>query len=347
MFENKDKTTFESLGEFGLIHHLTSSFHLHHATTIKGIGDDAAVIDPGGDSYILVSTDCLIEGVHFDFVYSPLKHLGYKAITSNISDIVAMNGKATHALITIGMSSKMTLEAIEEFYAGVHIACQDYGIDLIGGDTSTSRKGFFISITIIGQVNKQAVVYRNGAKANHLVCVTGDLGGAYTGYMILEREKRLFMENPSIQPDMEGKDYILQRQLRPEARKDVVSLFETLSIIPTSMIDISDGLSSELFHLASQSKVGIDIFEDKLPIDPITYQTARDLGLDPTTCALNGGEDYELLFTIHASDYEKIKNQPDITAIGYVTEEVGKLQLHSNGGLTHPIMAQGWTHLKA
>lgn len=341
MFENTTTTKIEDLGEFGLIDHLSAAFENKVPSTIKGIGDDAAVIDCG-DKYMLVSTDILLEGVHFDFMYSPFKHLGYKAVASNVSDIVAMNGTATQVVVAIGISSKITLEAIEDLYLGIKAACETYNVDLVGGDTSSSQKGFFISVTAIGFVDKDKVVYRKGAKETELVCVSGDLGGAYTGYMLLEREKRLFVENPNVQPDMEGNDYILQRQLKPEARKDVVELLNMLKIVPTSMIDISDGLSSELFHLAKHSEVGFVIYEDKLPIDPTTFNKARELGLDPTVCALNGGEDYELLFTVSQSEYEKLKNSLDITIIGYVTEKAEGLKLISKSGNSYPIEAQGW-----
>jgi thiamine-monophosphate kinase len=342
MFENSKKTNLSDLGEFKLIEHLTSSFTTQQANTVLGIGDDAAVID--NDSHFqLISKDLLLEGVHFDFSYTPFKHLGYKAVVVNLSDIVAMNGKPTQILVGIGLSSKISLEAVEELYAGIRAACENYGIDLIGGDTTSSQKGFFISVTALGQVKKNKICYRKGVKTNDLVCVSGDLGGAYTGYMLLEREKRVFLENPEIQPDMEGNDYILQRQLRPEARVDIVQLLEDLDIIPTAMIDISDGLSSELHHLAKHSNVGFEIHEDKLPIDPVTFEKARELGLDPTLCAMNGGEDYELLFTIPLADYDKIKGNPDVTVIGFAKEPEYGINLHSRAGNSYKLEAQGWS----
>ncbi|MCO6495272.1 MAG: thiamine-phosphate kinase [Bacteroidetes bacterium] len=343
MFENTQNSKIDSLGEFGLIEHLTKVFTNTQPSTIKGVGDDAAVIDCG-DKYMLISNDILLEGVHFDFVYTPLKHLGYKAVASNVSDIAAMNGTATQILVSIGLSSKITLEAIEEVYAGINAACEHYKVDLVGGDTSSSQKGFFISVTAIGFVEKDKIVYRKGASKAELVCVSGDLGGAYTGYMLLEREKRLFLENPEIQPDMEGNDYILQRQLKPEARTDIIKIFDSLKITPTSMIDVSDGVSSELHHLAKQSNVGFVIYEEKLPIDQNTFDKARELGLDPTVCALNGGEDYELLFTLKQSDYDKVKNSTDISIIGYVTELEEGINMISRSGNKHKLEAQGWQH---
>lgn len=342
MFENSKKTQLSDLGEFKLIDLLTTPFSLHHKSTIKGVGDDAAVIDAGAD-YILLSKDILLEGVHFDFSYTPLKHLGYKSVVVNLSDIIAMNGKPEQILVAIGMSSKISLEAIEELYAGIKIACDQYKIDLIGGDTSTSHKGFFISITAIGRVAKEDILYRKGTKATDLVCVSGDLGAAYTGFMLLEREKRVFLENPNIQPDMEGNDYILQRQLRPEARVDIIQILTDLGVKPTAMIDISDGLSSELHHIAKHSNVGFLIYEDKIPIDPVTFQKARELGLDPTMCALNGGEDYELMFTIPVTSFDLIKNHPDISVIGYATPAEEGLYLQSKGGNNYKLEAQGWS----
>ncbi|MBX2985592.1 MAG: thiamine-phosphate kinase [Bacteroidia bacterium] len=344
MFENQEKSKIELLGEFGLIDHLTGIFHNTQPSTIKGVGDDAAVIDCG-EKYMLVSNDILLEGVHFDFVYTPLKHLGYKAVSSNISDIAAMNGKATQIVVSIGLSSKITLEAIEEVYAGIHAACEHYEVDLVGGDTSSSSKGLFISITAIGFADKNKITYRKGAKKAELVCVSGDLGAAYTGYMLLEREKRLFMENPDVQPDMEGNDYILQRQLKPEARVDIISLLNKLNITPSSMIDVSDGISSELHHLSKHSELGFVIYEDKLPIDQATFDKARELGLDPTVCALNGGEDYELLFTLKQEDYDKIKNNADISIIGYATDLSEGICMISRNGNKHKLEAQGWQHV--
>lgn len=342
MFENKEKSDLNTLGEFGLIKHLTGPFKNNQPATFLGIGDDTAVI-ANPNTLTLATSDMLVEGVHFDLSYTPLKHLGYKAVTSNLSDIAAMNGVPTQILVSIGLSSKISLEAIEEVYAGIKAACDHYNVDLIGGDTTSTRSGLVISITALGQAKEEELVYRKGAKESELLCVTGDLGAAYTGLMLLEREKRIFLENPQVQPDMQGHDYILQRQLRPEARTDMKAVFEELIIKPSAMIDISDGLSSELFHLAAHSHIGFVVYEDKLPIDPTTFQTARDLGLDPTVCALNGGEDYELLFTLPQSDYEKVKTHADISIIGYVTDSGEGIHLMSKAGNKHAIKAQGWT----
>ena len=268
----------------------------------------------------LISTDLLLEGIHFDLAYTPLKHLGYKAVQVNLSDIYAMNGTATQITVSIGLSSKFPLEAIEELYQGISIACEKYGIDVVGGDTSSSKQGLIISVTSIGYADEKDICYRNGAKEGDLLCVSGDLGGAYIGLQLLEREKNIFLENPNIQPDLEGKDYIVERQLKPESRKDIVEALKLMKIKPTSMIDISDGLASEILHICKQSNKGCNLYEEKIHIDPMTYDTAREFGIDPTVCALNGGEDYELLFTIKQSDFEKIKNNPDISIIGHMTE---------------------------
>lgn len=341
MFENNDKTEISDLGEFGLIDYLTKSVELTEPSTVKGIGDDAAVLDFSNQK-TLISTDLLLEGIHFDLRYVPLKHLGYKAVQVNLSDIYAMNGKASQITFSIGLSSKFPLEAVEEIYEGALIACKKYNVDLIGGDTSASAQGLVISVTSIGYAEADKIAYRSGAKEGDLLCVSGDLGGAYVGLQLLEREKQIFLENPQIQPDLEGKDYIVERQLKPEARKDVVELFETFSIQPNAMIDISDGLASEILHICKSSKVGCKLYEDKIPIDPMTYDTARDFGLDPTVCALNGGEDYELLFTVPQEQYDKVKNQLDITIIGYITEEAAGCEMISKSGNVHPIKAQGW-----
>jgi len=320
---------------------LTAQIKIHHPETIKGVGDDAALLNFAGNQMV-VSTDLLLEGVHFDLSYFPLKHLGYKAITSNLSDVYAMNAIPLQVTVSIGVSSKFSLEAIEELYAGMLLACNRYEVDLIGGDTSASKQGLVISITAVGKTQTENVVFRTGAKPGDLLCVTGDLGGAYMGLQLLEREKRVFISNPNAQPDLEGKDYIVERQLKPEARKDVIQLLQTLAVKPTSMIDISDGLSSEVMHLCKQSGVGICVYEEKIPIDPQTYQMARDFDLDPTLTALNGGEDYELLFTIAQADYDKIKNNPDITVIGFVTEATDGIHLISKSGNKYPLKAQGW-----
>jgi len=341
MFDNEEKTNLERLGEFGLIEHITKSVELTQETTKRGIGDDAAVLDFSSKK-TLISTDLLLEGVHFDLRYVPLKHLGYKAVQVNLSDIYAMNGMASQITFSIGLSSKFPLDAVEELYAGALLACRKYDVDLVGGDTSSSVQGLVISVTSIGYAEESDVTYRNGAQEGDLICVSGDLGGAYVGLQLLEREKRIFLENPQIQPDLEGKDYIVERQLKPEARKDVVELLRALGVKPTAMIDISDGLASEILHICKASGKGCRLYEEKIPIDPMTYDTAREFGLDPTVCALSGGEDYELLFTIRQADYEKLKNQPDISVIGHITEETAGSELLSKSGNVHPIKAQGW-----
>lgn len=341
MFENKDKTEIKEMGEFGLIDHLTKNISLFHSSTIKGIGDDAAVLDFSGKK-MLVSTDLLMEGVHFDLAYVPLKHLGYKAIQVNLSDIYAMNGIASQVTVSFAFSSKFPLEAIEELYEGMMIACKRYNIDIIGGDTSSSKTGLAISVTSIGYADEAAITYRDGAQEGDLICVSGDLGGAYVGLQLLEREKQIFLENPNVQPDLEGKDYIVERQLKPDARRDIVMILNELEIKPNAMIDVSDGLSSELIHICTKSNKGCNIYEDKIPLDPMTYETAREFNLDPTVCALSGGEDYELLFTVPQTAYEKLKNNPDITIIGHVTEASAGMNLISKSGVVHPLKAQGW-----
>lgn len=345
MFDNKDKTEINELGEFGLIEYLTKAVEITQPTTLKGIGDDAAVLD-FSNKKTLISTDLLLEGIHFDLRYVPLKHLGYKAVQVNLSDIYAMNGKASQITFSIGLSSKFPLEAVEEIYEGALIACKKYEVDLIGGDTSASAQGLVISVTSIGYADADTIAYRSGAKEGDLLCVSGDLGGAYVGLQLLEREKQIFLENPQIQPDLEGKDYIVERQLKPEARKDLIQLFETYGIQPHAMIDVSDGLASEILHICKASQVGCKLYEDKIPIDPMTYDTAREFGLDPTVCALNGGEDYELLFTVPQDAYDKVKNQLDITIIGYITEEAAGCEMISKSGNVHPITAQGWNAFK-
>jgi thiamine-monophosphate kinase len=341
MFENKGRTELGELGEFGLIDHLAKSVKIHNQSTVKGIGDDAAVID-NGDNYILLSTDMLVEGVHFDLAYTPLKHLGYKAVVTNISDITAMNGTATHIVMSMALSNRFSIEAIEDLYFGINAACAQYNIDLVGGDSTSSPKGLILNIAVYGNVAKDKIAYRSGVNEGDLLVVSGDLGGAFLGLNILEREKRIFLEKPDFQPDLEGNDYLIQRQLRPEARVDIVKLLAELGIQPTAMIDVSDGLASEIHHLAKQSDVGFTIYEDKLPIDPLTYQRGIDLGIDPTVAALNGGEDYELLFTITANDFEKIKNQMDFTIIGHAVKSTEGLHLISKGNIQHKLTAQGW-----
>lgn len=346
MLENSSRTEISDLGEFGLIRHLTQNIELKNPSSVKGVGDDAAVINyTDTDTVTLVSTDMLVEGVHFDLTYVPLKHLGYKSVIVNLSDIYAMNGQPKQILVSIAVSSRFSLEAVEEIYEGMYVACQKYGVDLVGGDTTSSRSGLVISITVLGERIIDKVVYRNGAKETNLLCVSGDLGGAYMGLQILEREKSVFKENPKIQPDLEGKDYILERQLKPEARRDVVKLLGELDVVPTAMIDVSDGLASEILHICEQSGVGVELYEEKIPLDPQTYDTAREFGLDPTVCALSGGEDYELLFTIKTEDYDKVKNLPDFTIIGHITnKEKGRL-LVTKAGTVATLRAQGWDAL--
>lgn len=346
MFENSDRTNLNELGEFGLIDHLTQSIQLTQKSTVKGIGDDAAVLD-FANKKTLISTDLLLENVHFDLRYVPLKHLGYKAIQVNLSDIYAMNGIASQVTISIGLSSKFPLEAVEEIYEGALLACQNYNVDLVGGDTSTSQQGLVLSVTSIGYADADAIAYRSGAQEGDLICVSGDLGGAYVGLQLLEREKQIFLENPNIQPDLEGKDYIIERQLKPEARKDIVELLASLDIKPHAMIDVSDGLASEILHICKASNVGCKLYEEKIPLDPMTYETAREFGLDPTVCALSGGEDYELLFTVPQPDYDKVKNQMEITVIGHITEAAAGYQLISKSGNVHDIKAQGWNAFKS
>jgi thiamine-monophosphate kinase len=343
-FDNSSRTELSELGEFALIKHLTQYIEIKQDSTIKGVGDDAAVIDYE-KLQTVVSTDMLVEGVHFDLTYVPLKHLGYKSVIVNLSDIYAMNAEPRQILVSIALSSRFSLEAVEELYAGMLLACKKYNVDLVGGDTTSSLSGLVISITAIGAAKKEEIVYRNTAKESNLLCVSGDLGGAYMGLQILEREKAVFKDNPKLQPDLEGKDYILERQLKPEARKDIVELLRELKITPTSMIDISDGLSSEILHLCKQSKAGVELYEDKLPVDPLTFETAREFNLDPTVCVLSGGEDYELLFTVDLADYEKIKNSVDITIIGHITHESKGCLMVAKAGTVHELTAQGWNAL--
>ncbi|MBK9285967.1 MAG: thiamine-phosphate kinase [Sphingobacteriaceae bacterium] len=343
-FENTNRTELSQLGEFGLIEHLTKNIKLHHASTVKGVGDDAAVIDHNGFQTI-VTTDLLTEGVHFDLTYVPLKHLGYKAIVVNLSDVYAMNAEPKQITVSFAISNRFSLEAVEELYAGMLLACEKYNVDLIGGDTTSSVSGLTISITAIGTAKKEEITYRNGALEKNLLCVSGDLGGAYMGLQILEREKAVFKDSPGVQPDLSGKDYILERQLKPEARKDIVALLKQLNIKPTAMIDISDGLSSEILHLCTQSNCGVELYEEKIPIDPQTYDTAREFNLDPTVCALSGGEDYELLFTIDMQEYDKIKNLPDFTIIGHITNKEKGMLMVAKDGSVHELKAQGWNAL--
>jgi len=338
------RTEISALGEFGLIKALTNNTEIFHKETQKGVGDDAAVMDLG-DKYLVSSTDMLVEGIHFDLSYYPLKHLGYKAIAVNVSDMAAMNARPMQVLVSLGISNRFSVEALQEIYEGIKIACQSYKVDLVGGDTTSSRSGLVLSVTILGTVAKEKITYRNTAQKGDIICVTGDLGGAYAGLQILEREKQVFLANPEMQPQLEGKDFVMKRQLRPEARMDIIYELEELKVIPTAMIDISDGLASEVFHICTQSNLGAMIYEDKLPIAQETYDTAiNDLNISPVTCALNGGEDYELLFTIKQEDYEKIKNHPDISTIGYTTEPEKKISMAMRTGSVVPLQAQGWQH---
>ena len=345
MFENKaSRTEVSQFGEFGLIEHISKAFPVKNIETLKGIGDDAAVFKyQNGIS--VISTDMLVEGVHFDLTFHPLKHLGYKAITVNLSDIYAMNALPKQVLVSIALSNRFSLEAIEELFSGMRLACERYGVDLAGGDTTSSPSGLILSVTATGTATEEELVYRNGAKEHDLVCVTGDLGGAYLGLQILEREKKIFLENPKIQPDLSGNDYILERQLKPEAQKETIEKLRSLGVKPTSMIDVSDGLGSEIMHICRQSATGADIYEDKIPIDPLTYDRAREFGLDPTVCALSGGEDYELLFTVRQEDYEKIREHVDISIIGHITDKNAGVNLIDRSGKSLPMKAQGWDAL--
>ena len=344
MFENTERTELSSLGEFGLIDHLAKHFEPKQKSSHLGIGDDAALIKLG-TRVMAVSTDMLVEGVHFDLTYMPLKHLGYKAVTANLSDIAAMNAKPSQITVSIGMSNRFSLEAVEELYEGIRLACEKYQVDLIGGDTTSSRSGLVISVTAMGEANLKKTTRRKGAKPGDLLVVSGDIGGAYMGLQILEREKRVFMEHKEMQPDLEPYDYIVGRQLKPEARLDIIDRLEELKIIPTSMIDVSDGVASEIHHLGKSSDVGFDIYEDKLPIDPQTMDTALSFELNPSIAALNGGEDYELLFTVSQDDYDKMKSDIDFTIIGHATDTKGVYTLHTKAGNSFGIKAQGWDHL--
>ncbi len=345
--ENNDSTRTElnSLGEFGLIDHLTQSVNIFNKTTLKGIGDDAAVICPESNQ-VLISTDLLIEGIHFDLTYMPLKHLGYKACTVNFSDIAAMNGRPKQITVSIAVSNRFSVEALEELYSGIHLACERYKVDLVGGDTASSPGGLFISVSVIGEPVDEKTVYRNGANKNDLVCVSGDLGAAYAGLLTLEREKATYTANPNAQPDLESYDYVLERQIKPEARLDIIDLLHENNIKPTSMIDISDGLASEILHICKQSDVGCELYEDKLPIDYATTRTLEEFKILPTTAALNGGEDYELLFTVRQSDYETIKTLKDICVIGYITDKEKGTLLITPQNTSIELKAQGWNHMR-
>ncbi|MEM6735000.1 MAG: thiamine-phosphate kinase [Bacteroidota bacterium] len=341
---NKEKRTeIGELGEFALIDRLSDGLKYQNKETVKGIGDDAAVFNMG-ENYLLISSDMLLEGVHFDLSYVPLQHLGYKAVAVNVSDIAAMNGVPKQVTVNIGLSNRFSVEAVEVIYTGIKVACEEYNVDLVGGDTSSSQAGLVISITAIGVTNSGEIVYRSGAKESDILCITGDLGGAFVGLQVLEREKQEFLVNPDMQPQLEKYDYVVGRQLRPKARMDIVYEFRDLGILPTSMIDISDGLASDVFHICKQSALGVAIYEDKLPIEKQAYETAAEFSIDPNACALNGGEDYELLFTINQKDFEKIKNHSDIHTIGYMqSESKGRTFVTRNQNVVE-LQAQGWKH---
>ncbi|RSK41749.1 thiamine-phosphate kinase [Mangrovimonas spongiae] len=343
--KNQERTPLSELGEFGLIDHLTKHFKISKESTVKGIGDDAAVLD-FSDKKVVVTTDMLVEQVHFDLSYMPLKHLGYKSVMVNLSDVYAMNATATQITVSIAVSNRFPLEALEELYSGIQTAAEVYGVDLVGGDTTSSTSGLIISITALGDVDTESIVYRNGAKPNDLLVVTGDLGGAYMGLQVLEREKEVFKVNPQNQPDLEPYTYIVERQLKPEARKDIVTLLKELEVKPTSMIDISDGLSSEIIHLCKQSDVGIELYENKIPLDPQVISTCEEFNIDSTTVALNGGEDYELLFTISQEDFPKIKGNPNVTVIGFVKDKSQGMHLITRAEQAIPLKAQGWNSLE-
>lgn len=342
--ENQTKRTdVNSLGEFGLIEHLTQQFPLLNASTKRGIGDDAAVID-NGKFQTVVSTDMLVEGIHFDLMYTPLKHLGYKSVVVNLSDIYAMNAFPRQITVSIALSNRFSVEALEELYAGIYLACEQYGVDLIGGDTTSSNKGLIISVTAIGQGEADKLAYRSGAKAGDLICITGDVGAAYLGLQILEREKQVYLSSPEVKPDLEEQAYCIGRQLKPEARRDMIVQFDKAGIVPTAMIDVSDGVASELFHICRASGVGAFLEESGVPIHPDAQMLALKFKLDPITCALSGGEDYELLFTIDPKDVEKVKYLPDIYIAGEITPAADGVKLHTKGGNIHPLQAQGWVH---
>lgn len=342
--KNPQRTPLEQLGEFGLIDHLTKNFKIKKSSSIKGIGDDAAVLD-FKDKQVVVTTDLLVENVHFDLSYMPLKHLGYKAVVVNLSDVYAMNATATQITVSIAVSNRFPLEALEALYEGIETAASIYDIDVVGGDTTSSTTGLLISVTAIGEVDKDDVVYRNGAKPNDLVVITGDIGAAYMGLQVLEREKEVYKVNPKNQPDLDAYTYIIERQLKPEARKDIVELLKDLEVKPTAMMDVSDGLSSEIIHICKQSKVGVELYESKIPLDPEVISVCEEFNIDSTTIALNGGEDYELLMTIAQEDFEKIKGNPNLTVIGFITEEARGMNLITRGEQVIPIIAKGWNAL--
>ncbi len=342
---SNEKTEIASLGEFGLIEHLTKNIELQNASSLLGVGDDGAVIDHFGKQTV-VTNDLLIEGIHFDLSYTPLKHLGYKSIIVNLSDVYAMNATPTQIVLGIGISNRFSVESLDEFYEGVYAACKKYGVDLVGGDTTSSQKGFIISVTALGEVAPDKFVKRSTAQKGDLLCVSGNLGAAYVGLLFLEREKKIFLENPGIQPDLEGESYVIGRLLKPEARKDIVDFFATRDILPSSMIDISDGLSSDLLHICSDSGLGCVLYEEKIPIAEEMRKAAFKFEIDPTACALSGGEDYELLFTIPQTDYEKLQLYEEISTVGYMTAREEGNHIITRGGSKYPITAQGWNHLR-
>ncbi|HTN39167.1 MAG TPA: thiamine-phosphate kinase [Arachidicoccus sp.] len=337
----ENRTEIATLGEFGLIDHLTKNFETYNVSTIESIGDDAAVIDHFGKQTV-ITTDLLIEGVHFDLMYTPLRHLGYKSVIVNLSDVYAMNAQPTQITVSLGISNRFSVEALSEFYEGVYAACEKYKVDLVGGDTSASQKGFIVSVTAIGEVAPDNYIKRSTAGNGDLICVSGDLGGAFLGLTLLERERKIYLDNPKIQPDLEGEDYIVGRILKPEARRDIIEFFEKNEIRPTAMMDVSDGVSSEILHISRKSGLGCKIYEDKLPIDERSRQAAFKFGLDPTVCALNGGEDYELIFTLRQEDHDKIVLNEQISVIGYMTDPEEGCKFLTKGGNTFDITAQGW-----
>ena len=343
MDKERKQTNISELGEFGLIDRLTKAINIKNESTVKGVGDDAAVLD-FKEKQVVVTSDLLTEGIHFNLMYVPLKYLGYKAVVVNLSDIFAMNAIPKQLIVSMAVSGKFSVEALEDLYEGIHLACEQYNVDLVGGDTTSSLTGLTLSITAVGEVEKDDFVMRSGAQPNDILCVSGDLGGAYMGLQLLERENEVFKVNENMQPKLGGYDYILERQLKPEARGDIIAAFKRLGIKPTSMIDISDGLSSEIMHLCKNSGVGCSLFEDKIPMDYQTKQMAEELSINPIVAALNGGEDYELLFTLPLDDYEKIKNDPDFTIIGHMTEPGEGINLVTTGGSSIPLEAQGWNH---
>jgi thiamine-monophosphate kinase len=343
---SEQRTDISTLGEFGLIEHLTKNIELQNASSVVGVGDDAAIIDHSGKQ-IVVTTDLLIEDVHFDLTYSPLKHLGYKSVVVNLSDIYAMNATPTQITMSIGISNRFSLEAVDEFYEGMYAACRNYGVDLVGGDTSSSKKGMIISVTAIGEVEHDKYVKRSTARKGDLLCVSGYLGAAYIGLLFLEREKKIYLENPNVQPDLEGESYVIGRFLKPEARKDIIEFFAKAELVPTSMIDVSDGLSSEILHICKESNLGCMLYEEKIPIAEEMRNAAYKFEIDPTACALSGGEDYELLFTIKQEDYDKLVLNEEISVVGYMTEPEKGAHIITKGGSTHIITAQGWQAFKS